>query len=184
MSAAPPIVERLLEDSREDLLLGQSEAYADASFDDASSAAAFREVVERGDASAFHLLMALRDAAPAAYEAIPPDVRAAVLVDALRTQPQLNDWGYLEPGGDGYDGPAADALLDTGDSAVPRLLPLLDDASPAEMTGSEIAEMAHRYGYRRKDFAYRYLALLRGREPVFSEDVADRDRAIAELRGA
>jgi hypothetical protein len=184
MSHGTAIVERLLEDSREDLLLGQSEAYADASFDDASAAAAVREVAERRDASAFHVLMALRDGAPAAHEAIPADARAAVLVDALRTQSQLNDWGYLEPGGDGYDGPAADALLDTGPAAVDRLRPLLDDDSPAEMTGSEIAEMAHRYGYRRKDFAARYLALLLGREPAFAEHAADRDRAIAELRGA
>jgi hypothetical protein len=175
------IVARLLEDSRDELLLGQSEAFEDAAFDPATADAAAREVAARGDASAFHLLMALRESAPDAYEALPAALRAAVLTDALRTQPQLNDWGYLEPAG-GYDGPAAVALLETGDAAVAPLRTLLDDDSPAEMTGSEIAEMAHRLGYRRKDFAYRYLSLLLGREPRFDADPAARDRAIEAVR--
>jgi hypothetical protein len=174
------LVERLLEDSREGLLLGQSEAFEDADFDPASAGLAAREVAARGDASAFHLLMALRESAPMVYEALPAPVRAAVLADALRTQPELNDWGYLEPGG-GYDGPAAAALLETGDAAVAPLRALLDDDAPAEMTGSEIAEMAYRLRYRRKDFAYRYLSLLLGREPAFDADPAARDQAIAAL---
>ena len=175
------IVARLLEDSRDELLLGQSDAFEDAAFDPATAEAAAREVAARADASAFHLLMALRESAPDTYEAIPAAVRAAVLVDALRTQPELNDWGYLEPGG-GYDGPAAAALLEAGDAAVAPLRTLLDDDSRAEMTGSEIAEMAHRLGYRRKDFAFRYLSLLLGREPAFDPDPAARDREIEALR--
>jgi hypothetical protein len=175
------LIARLVQDSLDERLLAQSEAYEDAAFDPATAEIAAREVTERSDASAFHLLMALRDAAPAAYEALPASVRAAVLVDALRTQPELNDWGYLEPGG-GYDGPAATALLETGDAAIAPLRALLDDDAPAEMTGSEIAEMAYRLRYRRKDFAYRYLALLLGREPAFEPDPAERDRAIAALR--
>jgi hypothetical protein len=175
------VVARLLEDSRDELLLGQSEAFEDAAFDPATAEAGAREVIARGDASAFHVLMALRESAPATYEALSPAVRAAVLADALRTQSQLNDWGYLEPGG-GYDGPAAAALLEAGDAAVAPLRPLLDDDSRAEMTGSEIAEMAHRLRYRRKDFAARYLSLLLGREPAFDPDPATRDRAIEALR--
>ncbi len=177
------VVEQLLEDSRDGLLLGQSAAYLDASFDPTSAREAASEVIARGDASAFHVLMALRSAAPETYEALPTDTRAAVLVDALRRQSQFNDWGYLQPGG-GHDGAAAAALLEAGASAIDLLRPLLDDDARAEMTGSEIAELAHRYGYRRKDFAQRYLSLLLGREPVFHEDVAERDRTIAELRSA
>jgi hypothetical protein len=174
------LVDQLLQDSRDRLLLGQSEAYFDAAFDAASAKRAASVVSELGDARAYHVLMALRSAAPETYEALPADLRAAVLVDALRNGFQFNDWGYLEPGG-GYDGPAAAALLETGESAVAPLRDLLDDDSKAQMTGSEIAEFARLYRYRIKDFAYRYLSLLLGRQPGFDKDPESRDQAIAEL---
>ena len=177
------LVDRLLQDSRDRLLLGQSEAYQDAAFDPESAREAADVVRRLGDARAYHVLMALRSAAPETYEALPADLRAAVLVDALRHAFQFNDWGYLEPGG-GYDGPAAAALLETGESAAGALRSLLDDDEKAQMTGSEIAEFARLYRYRRKDFAYRYLSLLLGREPQFAADPEARDRAIAELTAA
>ena len=41
--------------------------------------------------------------------------------------------------------------------------------------------MAKLYGYRRKDFAFRYLSKLTGREAPFDEKPAKRDEAIARL---
>jgi hypothetical protein len=89
-----------------------------------------------------------------------------------------NDWGYLEPGGS-HDGEAARALLELGPAAANCLRPLLADRSTAPLFGSEEATLSSLYGYRRCDFAYRYLVKLRGGDPAFDRDPAQRDRAIA-----
>jgi hypothetical protein len=176
------LVDALIDDSREHRLLGQSAAYRDASFDAAGAAAAAGQVRARPDASSYLLLMALRRAAPEAYASIPVSDRAAVLVDALRTQRNLNDWGYIEDSGS-YDGPAARALLELGDAAAEPLRGLLGDDRPAPLMGSEPGALADAYRYRRRDWAYHYLARLLGREPAFPRDPVERDREIEALAG-
>ena len=42
--------------------------------------------------------------------------------------------------------------------------------------------MAKLYGYRRADFAFRYLAQILGEDAPFEKDPARRDEAIAALR--
>lgn len=181
MTGGTPIVDRLLDDAEEGLLLGQSDAYTEATFGESDLREAVALIRGRPDAGAFHLLMALRRASPGAYSEIPAEARAAVLTDSLRRQRKLNDWGWIEPSG-GHDGPAAQALLETGTAAVRLLAPLLEDDSTARLIGSEIATVARQYGYRRKDFAYRYLCKLLGREPTFEPQPAERDAAIAALQ--
>lgn len=179
-------IDRLIDDSVNGRLLGQSRDWLTASFDDAQAREAAGQITARPDASGYHLLMTLRRAAPAAYAAIPAEVRARVLTDALRNTGYLNDWGHLGPGG-GHDGPAAQALLAIGDAAVGPLRELLDDDHPAPLMGSESATIASMYGYRRSDYAYRYLRQLRGEDPDFAEDPAARDVAherLAEEVGA
>jgi hypothetical protein len=83
-----------------------------------------------------------------------------------------------DPGGS-HDGEAAKALLELGDVAVSCLRPLLADSSAAPLFGSEEATLSSLYKYRRCDFAYRYLVKLRGGEPTFDRDPAERDRVIA-----
>lgn len=118
----------------------------------------------RPDATSYHLLLSLRRNAPNAYEQIPPATRAAVLTDALRTLPNLNDFGHLGPGG-GYDGPAAKPLIEIGEPAIEPLTALLSDERPAPLMGSEEATLSHDHGYRRSDFAFRYLSEILGRDP-------------------
>jgi hypothetical protein len=125
--------------------------------------------------------MALRRDDPTAYSAITPTARGAVLVAALRTLTFLNDFGYLEPN-ESWDGPAAQALLGTGDAAAPALRAALDDHAPAPLRGSEEATLAELHDYRRADFAYRYLALVLGRPAVFLATPAERDALIAQAR--
>jgi hypothetical protein len=99
----------------------------------------------------------------------------------LAHQTYLNDWGYLDPGGS-HDGEAAQALLEMGTDALPQLLPLLDDSQPARLYGSEEATITKLYQYRRKDFAYHYIALILGLSSPFNADPAQRDQEIERLK--
>ena len=175
------LVDQLVSDSLAGIMLSGSRAYADARFDAAGAGEAAGQIRARPDASSFLLLLTLHREAPGTYRELTPDVRAGVLVDSLRTQPFLNDWGNLGPGG-GYDGPAAVALVEVGDPARGPLAELLDDDSPAPLMGSEEATVSTLYKYRRCDFAFRYLCQLAGRDAPFDPDPPDRDRAIDALR--
>lgn len=179
MTAA--LVDRLVAASEDGLMLAQAPDYRSAHFSDSDAAEALGQLGARPDATSYHLLLSLRRNAPEAYKEVPPETRTAVIADALRTQGNLNDFGHLGPGG-GYDGPAARALVEIGEPAIKPLLALLSDARPAPLMGSEEATLSSDHGYRRSDFAFRYLSLLLGREPKFAPTPAERDPAIAALR--
>src|SRR5690349_80158 len=88
----------------------------------------------------------------------------------------------MEPDGHGWDSTVAQAL-ELGEPAQAPLRALLDDNRPAPLYGSETATMSSEYGYRRADYAYRYLAELQHRDAPFAADPAQRDQANAALRG-
>jgi hypothetical protein len=183
MSDATRQIEALVADGEAGVPLGISDAYESAHFDADAARAAAAQIAERPDASALHLLLALRREAPDVYRELAPELRARVLVGALRDLPYLNDFGWMEPDGHGHDRTAAQALLELGDAARAPLAGLLDDDRPAPLAGSEAATMSSAYGYRRSDFAYRYLSKLMRRDAPFAADAAQRDEAIAALRG-
>ena len=173
----------LLADAEADLLAAESRAYAAARFDDpAERDAAVGWIRANPRANALLLLLALRREAPDAYAAIPAEARAQVLAAALAERAVLNDFGWIGERGAGHDREAGQALLELGEAAVPALGPLLDDLSEAPLEGSEEATLADELGLRRADFAYRYLARIRGGEPEFDNDPAVRDEQIARLR--
>ena len=171
---------RLISATERGQVLPESPDYENGELSAEEAQAAAREIESDPRSRWFHVLMTLRRAARPTYDGIPAPARAQVLADTLANYRQLNDFGYLDSHG-GYDGPAAIALLETGDAAVAALRPLLDDDAPAPLSGSEEATMAKLYRYRRKDFAFRYLSKLTGREAPFDEDPATRDQAIARL---
>lgn len=175
------LVDQLLEDSAEGLTLAQSRTLWTDELDDAEARRAADLIREHPDARSYHLALALKRAAPKVYAAVPAELRAQVLLDVLRRQQLLNDWGYLDTSGS-YDGLAAEALLDTGDAARAGLAELLTDRTPVDLEGSEESMLADEYGYRRADFAYRYLAKILGREAPFLADRGERDAAIERLR--
>lgn len=176
------LVDRLFADSSERRRLYESAAFQEP-LTEADVAEAAGQVAARPDASSYHTLLALRRDAPGAYAELPAAARAAVLVDALRTQPELNDFGWLDERSH-FDGPAAQALLELGDAAREPLAALLADDAPAELGGSEAATLSREYRYRRRDWAYHYLSRLLGRAPAFPRDPAARDREIAALRAS
>jgi hypothetical protein len=176
------LVESLIADGEKETPLGLSDGYRSGNFDEASAQAATEQVREHPDASSLVLLLALRRHAPETYAELPGDARAQVLVSALRELRFLDDFSWMEPEGHGWDSTAAQALLELGDAAVRPLIDLLDDHRPAPLSGSEAATMAHLYGYRRSDFAFRYLNKLLHRDAAFAAEPAERDPAIAALR--
>jgi hypothetical protein len=143
-------------------------------------AAAARQVASHPNFTSYHVLWALRQAAPGLYQSVPNGLKAQVFADALAHVTALNDWGSLDPSGS-FDGDAALALLALGCAAIAPLVPLLHDERPAPLFGSEPATLSSLYQYRRKDFAFRYLTLLTGGIPAFDADPAVRDAAIAQL---
>jgi hypothetical protein len=175
------MIAALISDSEAGLDLYASETFRDQRLDDESARAARAEVEAKPDHTRFHVLMALLRDRPKEAEEISADARARVLTGALASVDYLNDFGWLSPE-EAYDAPAAQALLATGQAALPHLRPLLEDNRPAPSRGSEAATMAGQLGYRRSDYAYRYAAILAREEPVFAADAAQRDVEIAALR--
>lgn len=148
--------------------------------DDAGADAARAAIAERADGSRFLVLLALRRDRPENYSEVPEDVRASILADALRTRTYLNDFGGLA--GEGWFGLAGEALLQLGRAAVSALAPLLDDAAEAPLYGSETAMVAADEGWRRADYAARYIELALDGHAVYDPDPAVRDAQIHELR--
>jgi hypothetical protein len=138
-------------------------------------------VSSRQDHSAYHVLFLLRRSFPEAYRNLPSAVKAQVLCDALTHLIFFNDWGYLAPD-QSHDGEAALALLESGEAALPCLIPLLDESKAAPLFGSEPATLSSVHKYRIKDFVYRYLSQILGREPTFAADPKVRDADIARLK--
>ena len=76
MSDAGGQIGALVADGEAGVLLGISDAYESAHFDADAARAAAERIRERPDASAFHLLLALRREAPETYRELPPELRA------------------------------------------------------------------------------------------------------------
>jgi hypothetical protein len=133
------------------------------------------------DYTSYCLLLIIRKFYPAAYKALRNEDKSAVLCSALKNTAAPNDWGNLTPSSSS-DGRSAKALLETGQVALKYLVPILDDDSPAHLYGSAEATYSIVYGYRRKDFAYRYASLILGKSPVFRADPKERDKDIEALK--
>ena len=178
----PDVIQQLVGDSRNRLSLLESEHVPEAPLapDDVKAARAY--VDSHLDHTSYHVLFALRRQAPEAYKEIPNGTKAAILTAALGQINYLNDWGYLLPPDGSHDDEAARALLETGKDAIEPLKKLLDDRKPAPLFGSQAATLGTSYNYRRCDFAYRYLSLLLGRDPVFRATPEERDKEVAQLK--
>jgi hypothetical protein len=138
-------------------------------------------VEEHPDHESYHCLFALHRKARRAYAAIPPDKKASVLAAALTHTQFLNDWGVLDTT-ECNDGEAALATIELGSAALPVLRPILEDARPAPLFGSEEATLSSMHRYRRKDFACRAIARILGLPFRFSGDPEERDRMIEEIK--
>lgn len=142
---------------------------------------AVQYITAHPDYTAYHLLFALRRQTDSMYKSIADSIRARILMDALVNLNYLNDWGYLDKD-ESFDGEAARAVLELNRTALPYLIPILDDEREAPLFGTEEATMSSIYKYRRKDFAYRYVSQILGLEPLFASDPKERDEIIESFR--
>ena len=170
-------VEKLIADSKKKLTLMESKTLTNAKLGPEDVRAAQDYIKEHKDYTSYHLLFALP---PDDYKKIPNATKADILVSALGHLIFLNDWGHLPAAH--YDGKPAKALLETKKEAIAPLKGLLDDRSEAPFCGSKDATTSSSYGYRRCDFAYRYLSLILGRTPAFPTSPEERDKLIARLK--
>lgn len=175
------MIDQLVADAAAGLTAAESGAYQAGQLD----AAAVRHAVQALDhipaEAAYLLLLALRRDQPMAYAQVPAERRIPILAAALARVGSLNDFGTLGPD-DAWDNIAGQALVEAARSAPRLLLPLLEDRRLAPLYGSETAALSDLYRYRRCDFAYRYLILALGEEPVFDAEPTARDTRIATLR--
>jgi hypothetical protein len=135
------------------------------------------EVKNRGD-TALLALEALREADPAGYNSLATRERANIYVDSLKNSLFYNAWGLP-----GYQLTAtAHALIALGEDAVAALQPLLSDRRPAPLSGSQDATTSTMYGNRLCDYAWGLISEIERRPYVYSQNPAERDRAIEALR--
>ena len=139
-------------------------------------------IKDHPDHTSYHLLLVLREHRPDSYKKVSKENVAAILCSSLKNQTVLNDFGTLDANDDSLDYDSAEVLIETGKIALKSLAPILDDDSPAILVGSQIGLLSDAYKYRRKDFAYRYAALILGEKPVFKEDIKERDKDIERLK--
>jgi hypothetical protein len=135
---------------------------------------------KHADYTSYHLLLALRKFYPASYKDLRNEVKSAILCSTLKNTTYFNDWGHLAPRP--FDNESARAMLETGKVALKCLAPILDNDDHAPLFGSADATMSEFWGYRRKDFAYRYASLILGKSHVFRPDPQQRDKDIEILK--
>jgi hypothetical protein len=142
---------------------------------------ATKVIRHRPDYRSYHLLMALRTTNLTAYKGIAEKVRASVLCSTLKEQAFFDDWmGPESTIADPDDHCEAEkALIECGMTAIPYLLPLLDDHSDA--SDSEYEEEPE-YVYRRADYAFRYISWILKLPYSFQPEPADRDKDIEALK--
>jgi hypothetical protein len=89
-----------------------------------------------------------------------------------------NPWGL--PGT--LDGGAGEHLVSLGEAAVPALVALLDNATPARYAGSREAMYGNSYSYRVKDLAAFYISRIRNLPFAVDQAPAARDLELEKLK--
>lgn len=140
-------------------------------------APALAEFVRNPDRSSFLTLMAIRAVNKDIYGRISPDLRLAVLVDALAKAEYFNAFGLPHLF---WEDPA-NAIIEEGPAAEKLLVPLLTDERPAPSWGEEQAQEAADYQYRVKDYALGLIRGIRGEDEPLPKDPAERDDLINQL---
>ena len=123
-------------------------------------------------------LLLLRKLDNKSYVALPVEMRAKILTDALQSSKNFNTWGlphlYLED--------ASNAMIEAGRSTVPALTRMLSETRPAPVFGSQEYMEYEQYKYRLCDYALFFLEKIQGnadfRMPL---SVEERDSLIRKM---
>jgi hypothetical protein len=138
----------------------------------------WKRIMSTPDHTSYRLLFLALTKSQGKYTVFPYDTMAKILCATLVRTPDLNDWGRvcIQP----YDGFAARLLLSTGDFAIKYLVPILDNKKAAPLFGSIIAAMSDTF--RRCDYAYRYICLIKGFGYKGERTYQERDKMIESLK--
>lgn len=135
-------ISQLLRYSKDKKALQKFPDFDDLKLSSKQLAIAEKYVTDKRDFRSYHLLFAIRNSSKKSYDGLPSEIKMMILVSALAEQKNLNDWGYLDTDRS-YDGLAAVALLQLGKGAIKYLRPMLNDATPASLYGSETGTMVN-----------------------------------------
>jgi hypothetical protein len=178
----PPADKSVVKQLVADTAKGYSVAFYKADFSPAELKEAEAYVRQHKDHTSYLVLLVMRKKHPHVYKKLPEADRAAVLCSGLAKNMFLNEWGHLGDYDYVKDCEPVKAVRELGKAAVPYLTPLLDDRKRAPFSGSADATASKVHEYRRCDFAYRELVVIRGESPNFRQELVDRDKDIARLK--
>jgi hypothetical protein len=138
-------------------------------------------VRENQNAGGLLPLLLLRNRDKQVYTEVPATTRAKVLTNALEGAKTFNTWGlpgvYLED--------ASQAMIETGQSAVPGLKRILSEMRPAPLFGSKEHVLAQQRQYRLCDYALFFLEQIEGKQDFrIPESTAERDALIKQVAAA
>jgi len=174
----PELAKKLAEDSGKDLEPYNSLAYREASVRGAAAGRDLAPFVKAPNRSSFLTLMALRKASKDDYNKINPQIRIAILVDALGTSKFFNTWGLPHL----YWEDAAKAIIESGSAAIPPLGRLLGNTRDAPVWGSEEVAEYKKYKYRVRDYAMALMWEIQKNKREFPLKPEDRDRLVGTIK--
>lgn len=140
---------------------------------------ALAPLITKADRSSLLSLLALRKMSKERYQQLKPELRVAILTNALKTGVNFNTFGM--PHATWED--AAKAIIEEGRAAEKPLIEMLSDHRPAPVWGSEQFMEYQRYKYRVSDYAWALLNEIRGQKVEIPADPAARDRLEAAAAG-
>jgi hypothetical protein len=140
---------------------------------------ALAPLITKADRSSLLSLLALRKMSKERYQQLKPELRVAILTNALKTGTYFNTFGL--PHASWED--AAKAIIEEGRGAEKPLLEMLSDHRAAPVWGSEQYMEYQHYKYRVSDYAWALLNEIRGQKVEIPADPAARDRLQAAAAG-
>jgi hypothetical protein len=113
----------------------------------------------------------------------PPESVKAALAEIYTTALAQDYIGVANPWGlPGSHEVVGRHLVELGEVAVPKLIPLLDDETILLYEGSKEATLGNSYAYRVKDFAAYFISQIRGIDYPVHQTQAERDAEIDRLK--
>ena len=114
---------------------------------------------------------------PIVYESLSDTIKLNIICYTFTRETKMHYWGHSS-----RDFAAARMLISLKEKALPCLFSLLNDETPLQFGWDwETQYAAKKYKYRKKDFAYRYAALILGVDYIFLDKPEERDKVIDAL---
>ncbi len=123
-------------------------------------------------------LLLLRTLNDKAYTAVPIEIKANILTDALQQSKTFNVWGL--PGL--YPEDASKALIACDTTAIPALKRMLSETRPTTLYGSKESMVYQRYKLRLCDYALYFIEEIKGNKNfVMPLTIPEREALISKM---